>query len=92
MLEHLQELNIRPAAGTVGRDQPHQLPAGGVGRTFGELSSHGLKTLVNVAHALAHHTVAIDRNLSMPGLLILDGLSPQGGSGHPALAFPAPQW
>jgi hypothetical protein len=26
-------------------------------------------------HALAHHTVAIDRNLPMPGLLILDGRS-----------------
>jgi hypothetical protein len=49
------------------------------GRTFDELSSQGLKTLVNVAHALAHHTVAIDRNLPIPGLLVLDGLSSNAG-------------
>lgn len=48
-------------------------------RTFDELSSQGLKTLVNVAHALAHHTVAIDRGLDMPGLLILDGVSANSG-------------
>jgi len=48
-------------------------------RTFDELSSQGLKTLVNVAHALAHHTVAIDRDLDMPGLLILDGVSANSG-------------
>ncbi|WP_018791461.1 ATP-binding protein [Salinispora arenicola] len=50
------------------------------GRSFDELSSQGLKTLVNIAHALAHHTVAIDRKLPLPGLLILDGLS--ANSGH----------
>ncbi|MCA0328483.1 MAG: hypothetical protein LCI03_01105 [Actinobacteria bacterium] len=48
-------------------------------RTFDELSSQGLKTLVNVAHSLAHHTVAIDRGLAMPGLLILDGVSANSG-------------
>lgn len=48
-------------------------------RTFDELSSQGLKTLVNVAHALAHHTVAIDRGLDMPGMLILDGVSANSG-------------
>ena len=48
-------------------------------RTFDELSSQGLKTLVNVAHALAHHTVAIDRGLDMPGLLVLDGVSANSG-------------
>lgn len=48
-------------------------------RTFDELSSQGLKTLVNVAHALAHHTVAIDRGLDMPGFLILDGVSANSG-------------
>ncbi|WP_310964085.1 hypothetical protein [Nocardioides terrisoli] len=48
-------------------------------RNFDELSSQGLKTLVNVAHALAHHTVAIDRGLDMPGLLILDGVSANSG-------------
>ena len=50
------------------------------GRTFDELSSQGLKTLVNIAHALAHHTVAIDRSLPLPGLLILDSLSANAGS------------
>lgn len=35
----------------------------------------GLKTLVNVTPALAHHTVAIDRKLPLPGPLILDGVS-----------------
>lgn len=48
-------------------------------RTFDELSSQGLKTLVNVAHALAHHTVAIDRGLDMPGFLVLDGVSANSG-------------
>jgi hypothetical protein len=43
------------------------------------LSSQGLTTLVNIAHALAHHTVAIDRDLPMPGLLILDGISANAG-------------
>jgi len=50
------------------------------GRSFDELSSQGLKTLVNAAHALAHHTVAIDRGLPLPGFLILDGVS--ANSGH----------
>lgn len=49
------------------------------GRTFDELSSQGLKTLVNIAHALAHHTVAIDRDLPLPGLLVLDGVSANSG-------------
>ncbi|MGK9459268.1 hypothetical protein ACSLFT_04355 [Streptomyces sp. G6] len=49
------------------------------GRSFDELSSQGLKTLVNVAHSLAHHTVAIDRRLPMPGFLVLDGLSANAG-------------
>ena len=48
-------------------------------RTFDELSSQGLKTLVNVAHALAHHTVAVDRGLDIPGFLILDGVSANSG-------------
>ncbi|MEU4157860.1 AAA family ATPase [Actinoplanes sp. NPDC026670] len=55
------------------------------GRSFDELSSQGLKTLVNIAHALAHHTVAIDRNLPLPGLLILDGIS--ANSGQEGMSF-----
>ncbi|MFC7481496.1 hypothetical protein ACFQX7_17670 [Luedemannella flava] len=81
MLEYLEELHI-PNLGqelTVKINRKTYLPEVS-GRTFDELSSQGLKTLVNIAHALAHHTVAIDRNLPMPGLLILDGLS--ANSGH----------
>ena len=35
---------------------------------------------MNIAHALAHHTVAVNRSLSLPGLLILDGLSANADS------------
>jgi hypothetical protein len=45
------------------------------GRPFDELSSQGLTVLVNVAHALAHHTVSLDNDLPLPSLLVLDGLS-----------------
>jgi hypothetical protein len=80
LLGYLQELNI-PDLGqelSVKINRTTYLPEVS-GRTFDELSSQGLKTLVNIAHALAHHTVAIDRNLPMPGLLILDGLSANAG-------------
>jgi hypothetical protein len=80
MLGYLQELNI-PDLGdelSVRINRRTYLPEVS-GRTFGELSSQGLTTLVNIAHALAHHTVAIDRDLPMPGLLILDGLSANAG-------------
>lgn len=50
------------------------------GRRFDTLSSQGLQVLVNVAHALAHHTVAIDRGLRLPGLLVLDGPSSNVGT------------
>lgn len=50
------------------------------GRRFESLSSQGLQVLVNVAHALAHHTVAIDRGLRLPGLLVLDGPSSNVGT------------
>ena len=45
------------------------------GRAFGELSSPGLATLVNLAHALAHHLTAIELKLKLPQILIIDGLS-----------------
>jgi hypothetical protein len=50
------------------------------GRHFNELSSQGLTVLVNVAHALAHHTVSLDQDLPLPGFLVLDGLSNNVGS------------
>jgi hypothetical protein len=80
MLDYLRQLHI-PDLGqelSVKINRTTYLPEI-AGRTFDELSSQGLKTLVNVAHALAHHTVAIDRNLPLPGLLILDGLSANAG-------------
>ena len=45
------------------------------GRTFSEVSSPGLGTLINIAHALAHHLTAIELNLKLPQILIIDGLS-----------------
>lgn len=81
MLQYLHELHI-PDLGqplSVRINRTTYLPEVS-GRPFAELSSQGLKTLVNIAHALAHHTVAIDRGLPMPGLLILDGLSANVGS------------
>jgi hypothetical protein len=80
ILEYLRELNI-PDLGqelSVKINRVTYLPEVS-GRSFDELSSQGLKTLVNIAHALAHHTVAIDRSLPLPGLLILDGLSANAG-------------
>ena len=45
------------------------------GRAFVELSSPGLATLVNLAHALAHHLTTIELDLKLPQILIVDGLS-----------------
>ena len=45
------------------------------GRPFAEVSSPGLATLINVAHALAHHLTAIEIGLKLPQILIIDGLS-----------------
>ena len=45
------------------------------GRRFDDLSSPGLATLVNIAHAVAHHLTSIECNLRLPNLLIIDGLS-----------------
>ncbi|TDW22110.1 hypothetical protein EV650_0943 [Kribbella kalugense] len=80
-LEYLRELRIpdfSPAELQVHINRSTYLPEVS-GRAFETLSSQGLKTLVNIAHALAHHTVAIDRGLPLPGLLILDGISSNAG-------------
>ena len=50
------------------------------GRSFDSLSSQGLHVLVNIAYALAIHTVAIDRDLPLPGLLMIDGPSSNVGT------------
>lgn len=80
MLEYLERLNVPTLSDllTVKINRTTYLPEVSA-RGFDELSSQGLKTLVNVAHALAHHTVAIDRGLSLPGLLVLDGVSANSG-------------
>ncbi|MER6412466.1 hypothetical protein [Streptomyces humidus] len=80
LLGYLSQLNVPhfDAGLSVAINRKTYLPEIS-GRTFDELSSQGLKTLVNVAHSLAHHTVAIDNNLPMPGLLVLDGLSANAG-------------
>lgn len=80
MMDYLTRLRV-PQLGdllTVNINRSTYLPEVST-RTFDELSSQGLKTLVNVAHALAHHTVAIDRHLDMPGFLVLDGVSANSG-------------
>jgi energy-coupling factor transporter ATP-binding protein EcfA2 len=45
------------------------------GRRFDDLSSPGLGTLINVAHALAHHETSLEMKLLLPSLLMIDGLS-----------------
>ncbi len=45
------------------------------GRSFVEVSSPGLRTLINVSHALAHHLTAVELGLNLPQILIIDGLS-----------------
>lgn len=80
MVDYLTRLHV-PQLGdllTVKINRQTYLPEVST-RTFDELSSQGLKTLVNVAHALAHHTVAVDRGLDLPGFLILDGVSANSG-------------
>lgn len=79
-LDYLQRLHVSLSdlPLTAGINRTTYLPEV-TGRPFDELSSQGLSVLVNVAHALAHHTVAIDNDLPLPGLLVLDGLSTNVG-------------
>jgi hypothetical protein len=49
------------------------------GRSFEELSSGGLKVLTNIAYALAHHLTALDFNLPLPGVLLIDGITKNVG-------------
>ena len=80
-LEYVQRLEV-PSFGeqlTAHIDPTTYLPVV-AGRRFETLSSQGLQVLVNVAHALAHHTVAIERGLRLPGLLVIDGPSSNVGT------------
>lgn len=75
--ELLNRFNVPEFAESQGGgriDRQSFLPTVG-GRRFDELSSQGLKVLVNVAHALAHQLTAIELGLSLPNLLIIDGLT-----------------
>jgi hypothetical protein len=75
-LDYLQRLHVSlsdlPLTAAINRRS--YLPEV-TGRPFDELSSQGLTVLVNVAHALAHHTISLDHDLPLPSLLVLDGLS-----------------
>lgn len=44
------------------------------GRKFPQLSA-GVRVLVNVAHLLAHHRAALELDLPLPGLLMIDGIN-----------------
>lgn len=76
LLDYLQRIGVkltdRPITAALNRTT--YLPVID-GRPFDELSSQGLSVLVNVAHALAHHTVSLDYDLALPSLLVLDGVS-----------------
>jgi hypothetical protein len=80
MLEYLRYLDP-PSVGSelsVSIDTKTYMPVVS-GRAFESLSSQGLCVLVNIAHALAHHTVSIDLDLPLPGFLALDGISSNTG-------------
>ncbi len=49
------------------------------GRRFDDLSSPGLATLVNLAHAVSHQLTDIHFNLNLPNILLIDGLSEHFG-------------
>ncbi|MDQ6879389.1 MAG: hypothetical protein M3082_17185 [Candidatus Dormibacteraeota bacterium] len=49
------------------------------GQKFPQLSA-GVRVLVNIAHALAHHRTALDLNLPLPGLLWIDGVTKNIGT------------
>ena len=80
LLTYLQRLNVvlsdLPLTASINRTT--YLPEVS-NRPFDKLSSQGLTVLVNVAHTLAHHTIAIDHGLPLPGILVLDGLSSNVG-------------
>ncbi|MCC5478765.1 hypothetical protein [Streptomyces barringtoniae] len=77
-LVQLEPPQIGGAGLGVEIDKRNFLPLVG-GRSFDEISSQGMQVLVNIAYSLAVHTVCIDRDLPMPGLLVLDGVSSNTG-------------
>lgn len=53
------------------------------GRRFDELQSQGLQVMVNVAHAVAHQLTALHFGLTLPNILLIDGLT--GNMGYEGL-------
>ena len=53
------------------------------GRRFDELQSQGLKVIINVAHVLAQQLTAIECNLALPNILLIDGIT--ANIGHEGL-------
>jgi len=49
------------------------------GRKFPQLSA-GMRVLVNIAHLLVHHRAALELELPMPGLLMIDGINKNIGT------------
>jgi hypothetical protein len=49
------------------------------GRKFPQLSA-GVRVLVNIAHLLAHHRAALELELLLPGLLMIDGINKNIGT------------
>lgn len=49
------------------------------GRKFPQLSA-GVRVLVNIGHLLAHHRVALELDLLLPGLLMIDGINKNIGT------------
>jgi hypothetical protein len=49
------------------------------GRKFPQLSA-GVRVLVNIAHLLAHHRAALELELPLPGLLMIDGINKNIGT------------
>ncbi|MDP9224964.1 MAG: hypothetical protein M3P18_14190 [Actinomycetota bacterium] len=49
------------------------------GQKFPQLSA-GVRVLVNIAHALAHHRAALDLQLPLPGLIWIDGVTKNIGT------------
>ena len=49
------------------------------GQKFPQLSA-GVRFLVNIAHLLAHHRVALELDLALPGLMMIDGIAKNIGT------------
>lgn len=69
-------------SGHTGIDRSTYLPLF-EGRRFDVLQSQGLKVIVNVAHILAHQLTALEFDLALPNILMIDGIT--ANIGHEGL-------